>query len=299
MAITDYIFQEETVLKHNFGQWLVDKMVAAGWQQISSNPPSGPSDTSHTKFYMMKTTRPSDGLEAIIGFNDAALRTSSTGGTSTNFGMDLFLDYTPGAPGTNGTSTRTLTGASAIGSTPATSTNYVRIFKIAPSVAIPIDTPLSVRFVITRTNVTLITRLPSFYNQAGAVVFFGLPDTFLDEKPTGASMVFSTSTNGASNDQPVLCDTPLGVPSNSFIYEATAEVLNVFKSPDQSGRFPLFPIYVGDTNTGIRHMVPSLYAMGSGGVIDRDIIQVGGMNFEVIVAAASLTGVGNTFAYRI
>lgn len=299
MAITDYIFQEETVIKQNFGQWLVDKMVAAGWQQISSNPPTGPTDTSVTKFYMMRTTRPSDGLEALVGINDGALRTNVTSGAGTNIGFDLFLDYTPGAPGTVGTSSRPISAAGYIGSSLVTTTSTPRIFKILPNVSFPLDTPLSVRFVITRTNVTIIARLPTFYNAAGTVIFLGLPDTFLDEKPTGASMVFSTNTNGASNDQPMVCDTPLGVASSTVFYEATGEVLNVFKSPDQSGRFPLFPIYVGDNNTGIRHMVPSIYAMGSGGVLDRDIIQVGGMNFEVAVTSASLTGVGNTFAYRI
>lgn len=299
MAITDYIFQEETVIKQNFGQWLVDKMVAAGWQQISSNPPSGPTDTATNKFYMMKTTRPSDGLEAIVGINDGALRTNITSGAGTTIGFDLFLDYTPGAPGTVGTSSRPITAANYIGSSLVSTTSTPRIFKIAPPVSFPLETPLSVRFAITRTNVTLIVRLPSFYNIAGTVIFLGLPDTFLDEKPSGASVVFSTSTNGNTNDQPMVCDTPLGVTSSTVFYEATGEVLNVFKSPDQSGRFPLFPIYVGDTNTGIRHMVPSLYAMGSGGVLDRDIIQVGGMNFEVVVTAATLVGVGNTFAYRI
>lgn len=298
MAITDYIFQEETVIKQNFGQWLVDKMVAAGWQQISSNPPSGPTDTSLNKFYMMKTTRPSDGLEAYIGINDGAIRTQ-TSGAYNNLGINLMLDYTPGAPGTNGTSSRSLTGNGWVAGSPAQTTNLINIFKIATTVALPLDTPLSVRFVITRTNVTLIVRVPSFYNVAGCVLFFGLPDTFLDEKPSSASVVFSTLTNGATNDSPMVSDTPLGVATSSNMYEATGEVLNVFKSPDQSGRFPLFPIYVGDSNTGIRHMVPSLYAMGSGGVIDRDIIQTGGMNFEVVVAAASLVGVGNTFAYRI
>ncbi|QUP88737.1 hypothetical protein KD909_15010 (plasmid) [Exiguobacterium sp. PFWT01] len=298
MAITDYIFQEETVIKQNFGQWLVDKMVAAGWQQISSNPPSGPTDTAVNKFYMMKTTRPSDGLEAYIGINDGALRTS-TNGSYNNLGINLMPDYTPGAPGTNGTSSRTLTGNGWITTNTSTTTSFSNIFKIATTVALPLDTPLSIRFVISRTNVTLIVRVPSFYNVAGCVLFFGLPDTFLDEKPSSASVVFSTLTNGATNDSPMVSDTPLGVATSSNMYEANGEVLNVFKSPDQSGRFPLFPIYIGDTNTGIRHMVPSLYAMGTGGVLDRDIIQVGGMNFEVVVTAASLTGVGNTFAYRI
>lgn len=299
MAVIDYVFQEETVLKQNFGSWLVSKMVAAGWQQVSSNPPTGPSDTSVTKFYMMRTTRPSDGLEALVGFNDGALRTSAASDASTNIYIDLLLDYTPGAPGSNGTSSRVITGAGTIGSSPSVTTGYARLFKIAPGVALPLDTPLSVRFAITRTNVTLIVRLPSFYNQAGAVMFFGLPDTLLDEKPTGGTMVFSTSTNGPANDQPLVCDTPLGVSSVTALYEATVSFLNMFKSPDQSGRYPLGPIYVGDGNTGIRHMTPSLYLMRSGGVLDRDIIQAGGMNFEVAVTAASLTGAGNTFAYRI
>lgn len=298
MAVIDYVFQEETVLKQNFGSWLVAKMVDAGWQQISSNAPTGPTDTSTSKFYMMKTTRPSDGLEAYIGINDGALRTS-TSGVHNNLGINLMTDYTPGAPGTNGTSSRPLTGNGWINTNPATTSTFNNMFKIAPVVVLPLDTPLSVRFSITRTTVTLIVRTPSFYNAAPVVLFFGLPDTFLDEKTTSAAVVFSTFTNGAPNDQPLMCDTPAGVASSTNMYEANGEVLNVYKSPDHSGRFPLFPIYVGDSNTGIRCMTPSIYAMGSGGVLDRDIIQVSGMNFEVVVASSSLVGVGNTFAYRI
>lgn len=298
MAVIDYVFQEETVQKQNFGQWLIDKMVAAGWQQVSSNPPSGPSDSNTSKFYMMRATRPSDGLEAYVGLNDGALRTVATG-NSTNILIDLMTDYVPGAPGTVGTSSRVLTGNNSISMSPEGSTAFVVAYKIGPVVSLPLDTPLSVRFAITRTNVTLIIRTPSFYNVSGAVLFFGIPDTLIDEKTTSGSMVFSTSTNGTANDQPVVCDTPLGVATRTKMYEVTGEVLNVFKSPDHSGRFPLFPIYAGDTSTGIRHMVPSIYAMGSGGVLDRDIIQAGGMNFEVAVTASSLTGVGNTFAYRI
>lgn len=298
MAVIDYVFQEETVLKKDFGSWLVGKMVAAGWQQIGSNPPSGPDDTLTSKFYMMKTTRPSDGLEAYIAINDGALRTS-TSGVHNNIGINLMTDYTPGAPGTVGTSSRTLTGNGWATTNPATTSTFSNIFKIAPVVVLPLDTPLSIRFVITRSNVTLVVRTPSFYNASGAVLFIGLPDTFLDEKTSSAAIVFSTITNGTNNDQPLVCDTPAGVATLANMYESNGEVLNVFKSPDQSGRFPLFPIYVGDANTGIRSMTPSIYAMGSGGVLDRDIIQAGGMNFEVIVASASLAGVGNTFAYRI
>lgn len=298
MAVIDYIYQEETVLKKDFGQWLVDKMVAAGWQQIGSNAPSGPDDTSTTKFYVMKTTRPSDGLEAYITLNDGALRTSTTSSYN-NIGINLLTDYTPGAPGTVGTSSRPLTGNGWPSTSPLTTSTFSNMFKIAPVVTLPLDTPLSIRFAITQFNVTLIVRTPPYYNAAGQVIFLGLPDTFLDEKVSSAAMLFSTQTNGSPNDQPMICDTPAGIATSVNMYEATGEVLNVFKSPDQSGRFPLFPIYVGDNNTGIRHMTPSIYAMGSGGVLDRDIIQAGGMNFEVAVTAATLTGVGNTFAYRI
>lgn len=297
MPVSDYIFQEETVLKQNFGSWLVDKMVAAGWQQISSNPPTGPSDTSTSKFYMMKTTRPSDGLEAFIGINDGALRANNSS-LSHTINLESFTDYTPGAPGSNGTSSRSISGGGfLLNFSTSTHTAGYRICGGAP--ALPLDTPLSVRFVITKTNVTLIIRIPSFYNIAGSVIFFGIPDTFIEEKVTSAALIFSSITNGSTNDQPLVCDTPRGVASVSRMYEAPGEVLNVFKSPDNSGRFPLVPIYVGDSSTGIRHMAPSVYAMGSGGVLDRDIIQVGGMNFEVMVSASSLPGVGNTFAYRI
>lgn len=298
MAVIDYIFQEETVTKQNFGSWLINKMQAAGWQQVGSNPPTSLTDATTSRFYMMKTTRPSDGLEAFVGINESMIRTN-TSTLSSIINLELFTDYTPGAPGAAGTSSRSIVGTGLL--TQFTTTSHTSGFRICGggNVSLPLDTPLAVRFCITRTTVTLFTRPPSFYNVAGALLSFGIPDTFIDEKVTSSSILFGTNSNGTSNDSPLVCDTPAGVAGVSRMYEVTGQTLTAMKSPDQSGRFPLFPIYLGDSNTGIRCLIPSVYTLPTTGILDRDIIQVSGMNFEVMVADTTLVGVGRAFAVRI
>jgi hypothetical protein len=295
MAVTDYIFQEETVEKRNLGTWLVAKMVAAGWQQVGSNPPTAVTDPG-TKFYVMKTKRDSDNAEVYIALNDVYLRTIN-GTYSSLLHLDLWTDYTPGAAGTNGTTTRGVARAISPLAVPPTT-----FFPFGYSGAFPLDTLLSVRFCITKTNVTLFTRPPSTTNLAGQMLFFGLPDFLQKEKPASGGLIYSSGSFNAGNDQPLVCDTTLGTPSVSVMYERTAFWLDPQKSPDASGQFPLMPVFVGGTDTGLRHRIPSFFLLRDGGILDRDIIQVNGMNFEIMVSHSSFgsdVGSVRTTAYRI
>lgn len=294
MAVTDYIFQEETVEKRNFGAWLVAKMVAAGWQQVGSNPPTALGDPV-SKFYMMKTKRDADNAEAYVGINDYNLRTGASS-YAAMWNIDLFTDYTPGAAGTQGTSSRGFTRVNAH-SNNATS-SYV-LFGSTTGVC-PIDTPLTIRFCITKTNVTLMVRPPSSLNTAGQMIFFGLPDFLQKEKVAGGSMIWGTGSGGSANDGPLTCDTTPGTSSVAAMFEAVGRWFDPQKSPDAAGQFPLMPFFVGGSDTGLRHRVPSCFVLKSGGILDRDIIQVNGMNFEIMLAASNLGDVvTNVFAYRI
>jgi len=294
MAVTDYIFQEETVEKRNFGAWLVAKMVAAGWQQVGSNPPTALNDPV-SKFYVMKTKRDADNAEAYIGLQDFNFR-NNTSSYSLVLNIELLNDYTPGTAGTAGTSTRTLSRMT------VNPSNGIGTYGLAGinTAAYPLDTPLSIRFCITKTNVTLFVRLPSTYNLSGQMLFFGLPDFLQKEKVAGGSVCWGTGSAGAGNDGPIVCDSTPGTPANTIMSEATGRWLDPQKSPDAAGQFPLVPFFVGGTDTGMRHRMPSCFVLKTGGILDRDIIQVGGMNFEIMSAYSSLADViTNTFAYRI
>lgn len=296
MAVTDYIFQEETVEKRNFGAWLVAKMVAAGWQQVSSNPPTAVNDPN-TKFYMMKTKRDSDNAEVIVGINDWYLRTGFSS-YSCVLMLDLLLDYTPGAAGTSGTTTR---GMQRIVSQTPPGLNSYNITGVSGTTA-PVDTLLTVRFCITKTNVTLFTRLPSSMNTAGQMLIFGLPDFLQKEKPAGGSIVFGSGSTNGTNDDPQVCDTTPGTTSLIYMTEKQPSWVDPLKSPDASGQFPLMPIFIGGSDTGLRHRIPSFFLLRDGGILDRDIIQVNGMNFEIMVSALPFSTNLNsmrTMAYRI
>lgn len=296
MPVTDYIFQEETVLKRDLGTWLVAKMIAAGWQQIGSNPPTGSTDTVITRFYMMKSKRDSDNAEVIIGFNDYCLRTIED-----NYSMHLavkpMLNYTPGSAGTPGTSTRAFT---LISTNPTATGSNSYILSGVATTRVPHETPLSVRYAITKSAVTLFVRLPLAFGVGPQMLFFGLPEFLQKEKATGGSLVSGTGNIGTSNDEPLVCDTVLGVASTTSEYEITARWLDPMKSPDAWGQFPLMPFFAGGNDTGIRMRIPSFFLLKDGGILDRDVIQVNGMNFEVANTHTALAGINTkTFAYRI
>ena len=295
MAVTDYIFQEETVLKRDLGTWLVGKMVAAGWQQIGSNPPSGSMDSVNTRFYVMKSKRDSDNAEVIVGLNDYCLRLIEAN-YSMNLNIKPLLNYTPGSAGTPGTSTRGLTNLTP----PSATGNNSYILSGSVVTAVPFETPLSVRYTITKSAVTLFVRLPTFFGVGPQMIFFGLPEFLQKEKTTGGSLVSGTGNPGNSNDEPIACDTILGVASSTSEYEIAARWLDPGKSPDAWGQFPLMPFFAGGSDTGIRYRIPSFFLLRNGGILDRDVIQVNGMNFEVAYTEGTLAGINTkTLAYRI
>lgn len=296
MAVTDYIFQEETVEKRNFGAWLVAKMVAAGWQQVGSNPPTAVADPP-TKFYVMKTKRDADNAEAYVAINDYSLRQfSSTNSTLVN--IDLLTDYTPGTVGASGTSSRSL------GRVMTNTTGGISTFCLTGAFTsqISLDTLLTVRFCITKTHVTVFARLPSTLGLLPQLLFFGLPDFLQKEKVSGGSALLCSGSINTNNDNPFVCDTTPGIPSAGSMFEATGRWIDPQRSPDASGNFPLMPGFIGASDTGIRHRIPSFFFLKPGGVLDRDIIQVNGMNFEIVMTQ---NGLGNdfsqtnVFAYRI
>lgn len=297
MAVTDYIFQEETVEKRNFGAWLVGKMVAAGWQQVGSNPPTAVSDPA-TKFYMMKSKRDADGAEVYISINDYQLRMVHGASYSAVLNLILYTDYTPGAAGTTGTSSRSLTNSAGTGTT----STFSFLIAGAPGTQFAADSLMAVRFSITKTNVTLFTRGPSINNVAGQMLFFGLPDFLQKEKVSSGGIIFGSGSSGTGNDQPIVCDSVLGAPVRTGMYEISNYWINPLKSPDAAGQFPLMPIFCGGTDTGLRSRLPSFFLLMDGGIIDRDIIQISGMNFEIMVAQAGFSSELNnmkTMAYRI
>lgn len=297
MAVQDYIFQEETVEKRNFGAWLVAKMVAAGWQQVGSNPPTAVTDPA-TKFYMMKTKRDADGAEVYISINDYQLRMVHNASYAAILNLILYPDYTPGAAGTTGTSSRSLAQSAGTGTTSA----FSFLIAGAAGTQFAADSLMTIRFSITKTNVTLFTRGPSINNVAGQMLFFGLPDFLQKEKVSSGAIIFGSGSAGTLNDQPLVCDSVLGAPVRTSMYEILNYWINPSKSPDAAGQFPLMPIFNGGTDTGLRSRIPSFFLLMDGGVLDRDIIQVSGMNFEIMVAQSAFSSDLNsmkTMAYRI
>lgn len=281
--MADYIFQEETVLKKDLGTWLINKMIAAGWQNISSNP---------TQFAMMKTTRDSDGLECLVYLNDYFLKTAAD---SNSLWLRLYLqkDYQPGTSGTNGTSSRPVH--------PSGGSEYNRsLFRIAQVSFLPLDEPITIRYCITKEFVCIICRPSAYRGLSPELIWFGLPTTWQVERVNGAGIIFATSSYDTFNDNPLITDTPALAAASTYPYELTAYGTLPPKQPDASGYYALASIYLGDSITGMRCKIPGIFALGAINILDKDIIQVGTKRFEVAVCYSTVPGINTkVFAYQV
>lgn len=283
MAVSDYIYQQETVLKKDFEAWLIAKMQAAGWQQIGSNPPQTPNEGTNARFYVMKGKRASDNAETYVGINGIGIRSRNSISYSMQMNIQPLLDYTPGAAGTDGFTTKGSSPFNNLKMSGSTQPYQWTIAGTYNAAIYPSDTPLNVRFCITAHNVSLVVRTPNFYNEKGGYLFFGLPDTLSKEKNSSLTTV-TGSHNGATANSSFYCsDTPLNIPSSTNAYETlTSYSFTPPKSPDVNGYFPFMTVYGGDATSGLRLRHPSAYFLRSGGLIDGDLITVDGMTFEVL-----------------
>lgn len=301
MAVTDYIYQQETVLKKDFEQWLINKMISAGWQQVGSNPPQSPNDTLAARFYVMKGRRAADNMDTFVAINGHGIRSRNNSTFSMQLNIIPLLDYTPGAAGTAGTTTQ---GATPITHAQTGASSGVYQWSIAGvpgTTTYSADAQLLVRFCITPHNVSLMVRTPVFYNEAGGHLFFGLPDILSKEKNGGATVVTGTINGTSANGSFFVADTPLNMPVGSQYYAITSYSISPPRSPDINGYFPLSVVYGGDATHGMRIRHPSAYFLPNGGMLDGDIIQLNGMTFEVLVPQYRMGGnfMGGYIVYRI
>lgn len=307
MAVIDYIHQQETVLKKDFESWLIAKMQAVGWQQVGSNPPQTPNDATTSRFYVMKGKRASDNMDTFVAINGRGIRATNNASYSAHMALVPLLDYTPGAAGTTGTTSKGTQPFNAVTGVLNNNPWNWSLFGIYNSSLYPADTPLNVRFCITAHNVSLVVRVPNFYGEKGGYVFFGLPDVLTKEKNSGITTVTGSINGASSNSQFFVADTPLNIPSSVPTSAATSyETLISYgftppKSPDVNGNFPFMLVYGGDATSGLRLRHPSAFFVRPGGLLDGDLIMVDGMTFEILEPQYLMGGnfLSGYIAYRI
>lgn len=296
MAATDYIYQQETVLKKDFEAWLIAKMQAAGWQQIGSNPPATPNDSTNSRFYVMKGNRASDNMDTYVAINGAGIRARNNIAYSSQMNLVPLLDYTPGAAGSSGTTSKGTYPLAAAMQSPSSNAYQWTLFGTFNTAIYPADTPLNVRFCITAHNVSIVVRTPNYYAEGGGYVFFGLPDILGKEKNSGITTVTGSCSGSSSNSYFLVADTPLNIPSTVPVSAVTAyEVLSSYsiapsKSPDVNGLFMLVIAYGGDGTSGMRLRHPTAFFLPDGGLLDGDLIQYQGMTFEILRPQYPMTG---------
>ncbi len=301
MPVTDYVFTEETVLKKDFGLWLVNKMIAAGWEQVGSNPPPATGNPTATQTYIMKGKRTSDNMLTFVAINDFRVRTLANQAYNMQLGLMPLLDYTPGTTGQVGSSTsNTNLNNVTQGNGQGNQWHYHIVGSYADT-TYPLDTPISVKFCITSHNVSLICRVSPYYGRNGNFTFFGLPDVLSKEKNGGATIVTGSHRATGTNTTVQIADTPLNIPSQQSYIDLTVTSLSPPRSPDIHGNFPLMIVYGGDGTSGLRVRMPSTFFLPNGGLMDKDLIQVDGMTFEVLQPQYVMSGgfLGGYIVYRI
>lgn len=241
-------------------------------------------------------------MDTYVGINGTGIRSRNNAIYSMVMCVIPLLDYTPGAAGTNGTTTKGANPITYLVQAPSAATYMWTLAGTSNNTQYPDNTPLNVRFCITGHNVSLVIRFPNYYNEKGGYLFFGLPDILSKEKNSGATTVTGSCNGTSANSTFFIADTPLNIPSTTSGYDVlTSYGFTPPKSPDANGNFPFMLAYGGDTSSGLRIRHPSAFFVRLGGLLDGDLITVDGMTFEIIEPQFPMSGnfLSGYVAYRI
>jgi hypothetical protein len=273
----DYIFSTEQVAKKDFYNWFLNKMIEAGWRNISSKP-----DTDGD---VLQSTGEDGNRNLILN-----VRPGNTNGytgigsnpiTTTDYNVmsyRLLNDYTPGAAGTSGTSSR-----------PLASRAWEPFYVVPTSAQVPKDTMLTVRYNVNKNRMIMLIETPSAVGVAPILYYIGLPDeTYCSEPNSRGLLVAATAYNKYSGSVHI-SDTVgelASIGATAGISNNTYQTLAP-KNPNASGKYVISDIFYGDSTIGFRGKLTGVFALPNQNVLNGDIIKIDTKQYYVAVCQSA------------
>lgn len=275
MAIpTDYIFQSGTCLKNQIYQLIIDKLIAAGWEDISSNPA--------TDFVVLKSTGNTEDKDLILNIRPTNASNANSIATTDYCAMSYRLQdtYTPGESGVAGTFGRA-------------SLAWTNLY-IAPvaslTTALGGDTSIDYHVYADASKLILTLEYPNPTGFGPVVIYMGLPDTLLASDSANRGALVAMSTQGVAATQLQICNTSDGVASVTAPYNLTTYTLLPPGDPNAANKRMVSSIYYGTAAEGYRGKLDGLKCIYYTAVNTGDTVTIGAEVYRVLVSHSQ----GNT-----
>ncbi|ANB66142.1 hypothetical protein GFC29_3817 (plasmid) [Anoxybacillus sp. B7M1] len=285
----DYIFATEQVAKKDFYNWLLNKMIGAGWRNISSNPTSDGD---------VLQSIGEDGTRNLILNLRPGNTTGNTGQgsnpiTTTDYNVmsyRLLNDYTPGTAGTSGTSSRALA-----------STAWETFYVIPTTTTIPKDTILTVRYHVNKNRIILLIETPAAVGVSPILYYIGLPDEFYCSEPNSRGLLIGSTGYNKYSGAVHISDTVgelASIGTTAGTSNTTYQTLAP-KNPNSAGKYIISDIFYGDSTIGFRGKLTGLFALPNQNVLNGDIIKIDTKQYYVAVCQSANNNAFGTLALAI
>lgn len=265
--MADVIFTSGTVQKNGVYAMMINAFIAAGWTNISSH--------AVTDFDVLRSPGEAGDKNLIIQIRPGNA-TNVNPITTTDYNVmsyRLIGDYTPGAPGVAGTTTRAAEA-------------WTLMYIVPTATTVPQATTMTYFMNVNKNRMIIVLETPPAISQLPVMHYIGLPDQTYASEPASRGLLVASSAYPKTNATLHITNTPGEVASETASSTRTLYCELAPKNPNSAGMFAFSEIMYGSSTEGFRGKLNGIYALPSGGVNNGDIVNVGTKVFRIVVNQA-------------
>jgi hypothetical protein len=278
---TDYVFTSGTCLKNEVYDVIINKLLAAGWENVSSNPT--------TDFDVL--TSPGNAGDKALVLNLRPLPAAGTVANNiktSNFCQASFrlqTSYTPGTTGVAGTFGR-----------PTQTWTDLYICPVAASGQLPADTTVKYKVYADASKIIMAIEFPSATSLNPILFYLGAPDSVFVAESGSSSTVFASTSMATTAGNLLICNTSDGIGSVAAPYAMVVTGFSILKNPNNEGIYFQSGMYYQSATEGIRGMLDGILCLPNMAVQTGNTITMDGKTYYQLVCQVQGN---NSFPYPV
>ena len=272
MAVpTDYIFTSGTCLKSEIYQLIIDKLVAAGWTNVSS--------LASSDFVVLSSTGNTGDKTLLLNLRDTNASAANSVVSTDYCVMSYRLEdtYTPGASGVAGT----------FGRSSLAWTNLYLVPVSALTTTLGADTTVTYHVYADASKIILALEFPSATGYGPVLVYMGEPDSIFTSDSASRGVLVAASCQATTAGSAMICNTSDTVAAVTAPYAIALSSLLPSGDPNVANKRMVSSIYYGSASESFRGKLDGLKCMYNVKVNTGDTVTIGTETYYALVCASS------------
>jgi hypothetical protein len=270
-----YVVTQGTCTKGQIFQTLVNAMISAGWQNVSSNP--------STDYAVLQSTGTSGNMNLVIqlrSLNAGGTVDSATTDNATTMSYRLVGGYTPGSGGASGTFARNTTQAP-----------WRELCICSNNTTTPgKNTIVNYKYFANKNFIVFTIEYPSGTNTYPSVFWIGIPDITYCTESGSRGLLVAQVNQAVVNGSVDITDTPADIAANTgtglLTYGMPIYTTLSPKNPNSAGQYMISDMFYGDTTVGVRGKLTGIWALPNQNILTGDTITIGSNTYYALVCTS-------------